>query len=244
MVLVIRRFPLSSWSLLVMLMACNAVSFSADIPEKLQEELDRGKKRFEGELKEAQETLLGSFDKKISSARSTQKLTGEEKQQLIANLEAEKVMLKSSGHIPFSLAMRAETVDYLKKVQKSETALEKVYDRLIDTQTKQKNDDIARTLVTDKKQATEPRIVAEWQLTDPKTNKVTGTWTLWSNGSAQGKDSYHTWTVDQRHLAIRWQRPPNIRWTDKIALKADVMQADIVNEQGVTIASAKRVFAE
>lgn len=227
-----------------MLLASNAVSFGADIPEKLQEELDRGQKRFEADLKEAQETLLGSFDKKISSARSTQKLTGEEKQQLIANLDAEKVMLKSSGHIPFSLAMRAETVDYLKKVQKAENALEKVYDRLIDSQTKQKNDEVARALVADKKQAIEPKIVANWQITDPKTNKVSGTWTLWSNGSAIGKDNYHTWTVDQRNLAIRWQRPPNIRWTDKLALKADVMQADVVNEQGVTILSAKRVVAE
>ena len=235
MMRVTRRFLLSLPSLLAMIIALSGVGFAEDIPEKLREELDRGKTRLETEFKAAQETLLSSFDKKISNARTAPKLNGEEKQQLIGNIEAEKSNFETLGHIPFSPAMRTEAIEYLNKVQKAEIALAKIYDRAIESQTKQKNDEAARVLVADKKQAIEPKVVAKWSITDPKTNKAHGTWILWSNGSVIGQDRNHSWTLDQRRLAIRWQQrePPRNSWTDSFVLRSDAMLADVVDEKGV-----------
>lgn len=225
----IRRFPLLLSSLLAMLIVWNGVGFAEDIPEKVREELDRGKMRLETEFKAAQESLLSSFDKKISNARSAPKLSGEEKQQLIANIEAEKSIFETLGHIPFTPAMRTDAIEYLNRVQKAEIALAKIYDRAIDSQTKQKKDEAARALVEEKNQAIEPKCVAKWTWLQPPN---TSTQTLWSNGSIGGrKDRTHSWTLDQRHLVIKWKNKnvPGGFIIETCVISADGKDLDIKN---------------
>ena len=239
-----RRCSLFLVSWLVVLGTCCAGGFAAEVPEKVQEELERGKSRLQGEFKEAQEALLRAFDKKISGTRTAPKLTAEEKQQSIGSLEKEKAIFEKLGHIPFSATMRSESIEYLNKVQKGEIALGKIYSQAIDTQTKQKNDAAARALIEQKKQALEPKIVARWSVTFPKMNR-TSTRTLWSNGSMQKDDRTHTWTLDQRRLVITWKHKeaPGGVFIDTGAISADGMQLEFTNQTGYKF-SAKRLITE
>ena len=243
--LVVRRFPLSLLSLmLVMLIAWKGVGFGADLPEKIREELDRGKNRLESEFNAAEETLLSSFDRKISNARSAPKLTGEEKQQLITSIEAEKSLFETIGHLPFSSVMRTETIEYLNKVQKAEIALAKIYDRAVEYHTKQKNDEAARALVAEKNQSIEPKVAAKWTTTDPNLKNRTDTLTLLSNGSVKGWVG-RTWTLDQRQLVTRWKKKdaPGGAWVDTCELSADGMHFDAKNQNGYKY-SADRLTSE
>ena len=242
MMLVTRRFLLSLSILLVMFMAWKSVESADDIPEKMREELDRGKTQLEGEFKAAQEKLLSSFDKKISNSRSAPKLSGEEKQQLIANIEAEKALFERLGHIPFTPVMRTDAIEYLNRVQKAEIALTKIYDRAIDSQTKQKKDEAARSLIEEKNQAIEPKRVAKWEfIPSPKPNIQS----LWSNGSAGGKDRTHFWTLDHRHLVIKWKNKdaPGGFNIDTCVISADGKHLDGKNNSDYKF-TAKRIVTD
>lgn len=235
----IRWFLLLLLPLLVMRIASNGVCFGADIPEKVQEELDRGKKRFDSEFKEANETLLGSFDKKMKITRAVPKLSAEEKQHSISTIEAEKSVFETTGHVPFSSPMRTETIEYLNKVQKAEMALAKIYDRAIEAQTKQKNDELARELVADKKMALEPKIVAKWT-----TTKI-GTVSLLSNGKVAGFEGTVSWTLDQREFVTKWKNKdaPGDFWINTCVISDDGATFEAKNQVGFKY-SGTRLIAE
>lgn len=62
--------------------------------------------------------------------------TANERVVKIKSLENEKALIERHGHVPFSLAMRTETLKYLKEFAEARTDVAKVDDKLIESQTK------------------------------------------------------------------------------------------------------------
>lgn len=230
-------------SLLLFIAASNCLGYGTDLPAKLQDDLDRGKTRFEEEIKTADEALRQSFDKAVNSARSLPKLSAEERRQMIDSIEAEKAIFEKLGHVPFSSVMRVDTVSYLNRIQKAEIAISKLYDRAIEYHTMHKNDESARLLVAEKKRAIEPKVVAKWIETHPK--NVTGTATLLSNGMLQEPKRVASWTLDKKQLVIslKDKNAPGGAWIDSWTISANGMQAEARNQKGYSY-TAKRLIAD
>ena len=228
---------------LVVLIGWCAAACAEALPEKLQQELDQGKTHLEEQYNEAKETLLKSFDKEINATRSAPKLTAEEKQQTIGSLEAEKAILEKTGDIPFSPRMRDEAINYLNRIQKAEIALAKTYDRAIEYCTKQKDDEAARDLVSQKKEAVAPRVAAKWLVTVPAPPKFT--WTLYTDGtthhSVTGQKG--SWTLGRRHLEVKspGKKAPGGVWIDTCAISEDGLNFEAKNQKGNKL-TAKRII--
>lgn len=213
------------------------VALAAELPEKLQQDLDQGKTHLEEQYKEARQALVQAFDKEINQARSAPKLTAEEKQQLIGSLEAEKAILEKTGDIPFSSHMRDETISYLNKIQKAEVALAKIYDQAIEYSTKQKDDEVARELVSQKKEAVKPRVAAKWLVTGPRSGKFT--WTLYTDGTTANG----SWTLGKKQLVVSTpgKKAPGGVWIDTCVISADGLQFEGKNQKGDKL-SAQRII--
>ncbi|MEI8379907.1 MAG: hypothetical protein WCJ09_07255 [Planctomycetota bacterium] len=220
-----------------------AAAFAEALPEKLQQELDQGKTHLEGQYKEAKEILLKSFEKEINQTRSAPKLTAEEKQQKIGSLEAEKAILEKTGDIPFSPRMRDEAINYLNRIQKAEIALAKTYDRAIEYCTKQKDDETARDLISQKKEAVAPRVAAKWLVTVPAPPKFT--WTLYTDGtthhSVTGQKG--SWSLGRQFLEVKTpgKMAPGGVWIDTCIISQDGLSFDAKNQKGNKL-SAKRII--
>lgn len=223
---------------LVTFMALTHIARGADLPEKLQDEIVRAKSRLEQEFKSAEESLVSAFDKQIANTRSAPKLRPEEKQRLIATREAEKAIFETKGYISFCPAMRTETIEFLNRIQKAATSLAKAYDRAIEYHTKSKNDNDARALVVEKKQAL-ARTVGIWKVGKSKWILLSNGTVLWKDdGNVQWPDSAHSWTLDQRQLVFRW-RTGLKDVTDTCVIAVDGMQFDGTNQDGVKFAGKR-----
>ena len=214
-----------NWALLLVLFC--SVGYSADLPDKLKSELADGRAAFEAKWKEAQEGLVSAFDKEITNARAATKLTGEEKQNAIGSLEAEKAIFDKSNTIPFSPRMRNSAIHYLNAVQKAESTLSKIYDRAIEHLTKQKDDEGARDLVAEKKKLLEPKLAAKWII---KGEGGVFNHILYSNGQTSGG----TWTLDHKHLVVQTpnKKAPAGVWVDTCAISEDGMKLNMINQKG------------
>lgn len=228
---------------MILVVGWSAAASAEALPEKMQQELDQGKTHLEGQYKEAKETLLKSFEKEINQTRSAPKLTAEEKQQKIGSLEAEKAILEKTGDIPFSPRMRDEAISYLNKIQKAEIALAKSYDRAIEYCTKQKDDETARDLISQKKEAVEPKVAAKWLVTVPAPPKFT--WTLYTDGtthhSVTGQKG--SWSLGRNFLEVKTpgKLAPGGVWIDTCVISEDGLSFEAKNQKGNKL-SAKRII--
>ena len=137
-------------------------SASAELPPKLQLQIDKATENLDTQYKSANDALLSAFSKPIEQSRRAPKLTPEVKQSLIASLEAEKSIFEKLGWIPFSPTMRSDAITYLTTIQKAEIALAKAFDEAVDYHTKRKEDSLARDVLASKQSTLVPKVIGEW----------------------------------------------------------------------------------
>ncbi len=125
-----------------------------------RETIERGLAQMKADDEAAGKKLLKAFDEQIEKVRSAPKLSADERVVRIKSLEDEKALFEKHGHIPFAFALRTETLKYLKEITEARVDTAKVYDRLIESLTKQKKDNLASLLRTERDIAVGPKVVA------------------------------------------------------------------------------------
>ncbi len=201
-----------------------------------RETIERGLAQLKAADEAAGKKLLKDFDAQIEKVRAAPKLSADERVVRIKSLEDEKSLFEKHGHIPFSLAMRTETLKYLREFTEARTDTAKVYDRLIESLTKRKSDEAASLLRTERDIAVGPKVVAIWRTVEVSGGKKTDDWSIWSNGSVGKSNRQFLWMMDERRFAIQWTRT-----VDTFVFGEDCTKASIVNENGVKIYAGERV---
>ncbi len=153
-----------------------------------RETIERGLAQLKADDEAAGKKLLKAFDEQIEKVRSAPKLSADERVVRIKSLEDEKALFEKHGHVPFAFALRTETLKYLKEITEARVDTAKVYDRLIESLTKQKKDNLASLLRTERDIAVGPKVVAIWRTIDVNDGKTTNDWSIWSNGSVGKSD--------------------------------------------------------
>ena len=136
--------------------------------------------------------------------------------------------------------MRTETLKYLREFTEAQTDAAKVYDRLIESLTKRKNDEAASLLRGERDMAIGPKVVALWKVAVEKGNS-TDQWILRSDGTFQASPGTFPWMIDERRFALQWSGPPTNKWVDNLLLSPDSLKADVCHEDGTRWATAERV---
>ncbi len=201
-----------------------------------RETIERGLAQLKADDEAAGKKLLKDFDAQFEKVRAAPKLSADERVVRIKSLEDEKSLFEKHGHIPFSLAMRTETLKYLREFTEARTDTAKVYDRLIESLTKRKSDEAASLLRTERDIAVGPKVVAIWRTVEVSGGKKTDDWSIWSNGSVGKSNRQFLWMMDERRFAIQWTRT-----VDTFVFGEDCTKASIVNENGVKIYAGERV---
>lgn len=183
------------WVILITAIWVSQVSADGELPPKLEQDLTRAKEAYRDEFKAANEALSEACGKAIENLRKSSKLSGDPLVKAIESLEAERVRFDKFGRVPLSQPMRSATVLYLKRIQKAEITLSKVYDSAIAYYTKKKQDDDAKQLVADKDTVIVRNTVIHLQRLD--TGVV---WTLLSDGT----DGPRTWSIDAKSLVVKY----------------------------------------
>ena len=203
-----------------------------------RETIERGLAKLKADDEAAGKKLLKAFDEQIEKARSAPKISADERVVRIKSLEDEKALFEKHGHIPFSLAVRTETLKYLREFTEARTDTAKVYDKLIESLTRQKKDELASLLRTERDIALGPRVVATWRTTEINGGKKAD-WSIWSNGSVGKPDRQFLWMMDERRFSIQWR--PDPQWVDTIVVSPDSMKADVYTAKGDRTITAERV---
>lgn len=205
-----------------------------------RETIEKGLAQLKAADEAAGKKLLKAFDEQISKARAAQKISSEERVVRIQGLNDEKSLFDKHGHIPFSLSMRTETLKYLSEFTEARSDAAKVYDRLIESLTKQKRDEAAGRIRTEKEMALAPRVIAIWRLTHLQ-NKNSVDWKLWSDGSVGEPDRKFLWVLNSETFAIYWTKPVDVRWTEYIVIRPDCLKADVYLENQEHVLIGERV---
>jgi hypothetical protein len=200
-----------------------------------RETIERGLAQLKAADAVANKKLLKAFDEQIKEVRATSKLSADERVVKIKSLEDEKALFEKHGHIPFTLALRTETLKYLREFTEARADMAKVYERLIESLTKQKKDELASLLRTERDIAVGPKVVAIWRTVEVNGGKKAD-WSIWSNGAVGKPDRQFLWMMDERRFAIQWTRT-----VDTFVFGVDCTKANIVNEKGVKIITGERV---
>jgi hypothetical protein len=203
-----------------------------------RETIERGLAQLKAADEAAGKTLLKAFDEQVEKVRSAPKLSADERVVKIKSLEDEKALFEKHGHIPFSLAMRTETLKYLREFTEARTDAAKVYDKLIESLTKQKKDGLASLLRTERDIAVGPKVVATWRTTEINGGKKAD-WTIWSNGSVGKPDRQFLWMMDESRFRIQWR--PDPQWIDTLVVGPDSMKANIYNAKREHTINGERV---
>ncbi len=179
----------------------------AELPQNVQDNIDRALAQFAEASKLSEQKLLQAFEKQMDLVRKTARLKPAEKQAMIQAVETEKATFEKNGTVPFSAPMREATVAYLAHLDKARTQVSKAYDKAIEhAQTKAKDDDLAANLASSKKKAIAPRVIGVWEgkgvswkgtiWTDPTIAK------LFDDYTAQSP--HRTWAIEKNSLVLRF----------------------------------------
>lgn len=188
------QLKLSAITFLSLALCCRLV-MGADLPPKLEKELTLAKEEYNDEFKAANDALSVACDKCVENIRKSSKLSGDEQAIAIGTLETEKTRFEKHGMIPLSQPMRASTVLYLKRIQKAEFVLAKVYDRAIQHHTKNKDDDDAKAILADKEAVLSSKKVIHLKRLDNGYE-----WELNSDGGGGSR----TWSIDSKALVVKY----------------------------------------
>jgi hypothetical protein len=196
----------------VMLAMC-AIASGADLPEKLQKDIDKALSDCEGSYKSAEKKLLKAFDTELELIRKHPRLKADAKQEAIEALWAERESFEKNGVIPFSPRMRAAALAHLKTTREAVRPVAAAYDKAIEHLTKAKDDAAAAAVAADKKKVLKPKVVGVWACTGVNF-KAAFTWVLYADGSVGSNKS--TWALDKDKLVITNRSPeaPPGGWVD------------------------------
>ena len=223
--------PLRMKLIAVVLSLCSIdQSFAADPTESLRKEIDAAIGKFEESNTSASARLLEAFDKQAGLVAKSPKLKSDEKDSVIAAIDAEKADFQRQGTLPFSPAMRRSAVLYLNSLADAKTKAEKPFDKAITYyRTKAKDSATATELTDEKQKLLGRRLLATWTFT----HSQFGTYSvpMYSDGSAGPNKS---WTLDDAGMVIRHrtQAAPQGCWVDKGAIDLSGKTCEIKNQLG------------
>lgn len=190
---------------------------TADLPEKLKQEVESAKSKYAEAYKAADKKLLETFDTEMANVRKQPGLKAEERQQLIEAIGIEKAAFEKAGAIPFSLRMRTATISYLTRISDMQRPVAAIYDKAIEYSTKNKDDEGSAKLVTEKRMFLKPRTIAIW---DCKGINWKGgmIYHLYADGTSRINNESHTstWTFIKDKLVVKNPAPnaPPGGWID------------------------------
>jgi hypothetical protein len=204
--------------------------FAADPSENLRKEIDAAIAKFEEANTSASEKLLEAFDKQAGLVAKSTKLKSDERDSVIAAIEAEKADFQRQATLPFSPAMRSSAVLYLNSLADAKKKAEKPFDKAIAYYRTKAKDSATATEITDEKQKLlGRRLLATWTFT----HNQSGTYTvpLYSDGTAGPNRS---WTLDDIGMVIRHrtQAAPQGCWVDNGVIDLSGKTCEIKNQLG------------
>ena len=202
----------------------------AELPAQARRSIEKGAEERVSVRTSSKQFLLDRFDKKIELARTSTKLSEEERQQLIGSLEAERALFAQREALPFSPTMRPDLIAYFGKVKKAELALAKAYDNGIEYYSRKSLKDDAQALLTEKQKALAPQVVAVWGLNLEGDPEHVYNRTLKSDGTTQNG----TWTIGEDKIVLRSPNPqaPGGAWILTCTVAQDGRHFHATNQLG------------
>ncbi len=198
---------------------------AADPSESLRKGMDSAAAEYIAENAAASTALLEVFDKQAGLVAKSTKLQSDEKDAVIAAIEAEKSDFQSHGTLPLSPVMRSSAVLYLNTLAATKEKAEKPFDKAISHYRNKAKDSVTANGVAEEKQKLLGR-------------RLLGTWTFpgfavpfYSDGTAGPNRS---WTLDDTGLVIlhRTQMAPKGCWVDKGVIELSGKACEIKNQLG------------
>lgn len=200
------------------------------------EQLSETAQSYKAACEAADEFLRVEFDKVIKRMRMQKTDFDEAARQTLAAIQEEQAHFQSHQRIPFSPAMRAASIAYLKQIEKARKEFEVAIDRRLAELKNTKAPtalEESNTLAAEKTRYLVPRIVGVWELYTP--NGVFHDVTLKSDGTLTRSIGHlpGTWTLDEKHLVFTSRRLDNPA--------ENYVDTNIVSDDGRTYAGSNQL---
>lgn len=204
---------------------------AADVPEKLQKEMEKAQASHAEGVKAAEKKLLDAFEAEKEIIRKQAGLKGEAKQKAIEAIDAEREVYEKHGTIPLSPRMRAASMAYLKSNRLAAQPLTTAYEKAIEFLLKAKDDAGAAAMTAEKKKVLKPAVAAALKFTSTD-NRNSFTMVLYVDGTGAG--AKQTWTLDKDSLDIVsfGANPPPGGWVDQCVFDSEGQSGRAKNQKG------------
>jgi serine/threonine protein kinase len=196
--------------------------------------LKTARMKYASDVKKAEKTLAGHFDREIE-ALAKMKMKTDERVHLVESLKAEKAAFEARGLIPWSRPMRPVVLVYLRELMAADTAITKAYDRHIASAIRAKDEAAVASLRQELLSASPRRLLATWNCSGV-TFKASWVLRLYSDGTMNNGDRSPApgdewkWALDPQLLVLRWRnaRDPSVQSVDRcvIAIDGNVFTAE------------------
>ena len=206
--------------------------------ERSLQKLSKAKSDHELVCITASATLLDAFSDARAKAEKLESLPHASRLEMISALRDEEATFVSYGYLPFSIAMRPATLNYLSEFNSSARKLSRMYDIVINLVSRDKGLEQAQKLIDEKNAISRP--VGKWhcRLSYPRQNE-TFTWELYSdftvNPDHDGRDAYpKSWILSANSMVIINVCPGSPRggFKDVCKVRWDEQQFEARNQRG------------